>query len=175
VRALLRAAVSPPLKVMLPMVSTASEIIETKTIFDNCLTELQTEGSDAAMPPIGIMIETPAAAIAIDQLDAAFYSIGSNDLIRYVMAAARDAGGTVADLLDPTHPAISRLIEQVVTHGQATGKEVGLCGDMASNPDLLSLLLRLGLRKISVAPAALGPVKSAIAEVDLRETSTIRP
>ena len=167
--ALLRAAVDRPLKVMLPMISTASELVETKAIFETCLNELHTKGMDAAMPPIGIMIETPAAAIAVDQLDAAFYSIGSNDLIQYVMAAARDASGKVADLLDPTHPAISRLIGQVVTHGQATGKEVGFCGDMASNPALLPLLLRLGLRKVSVAPAALGPVKSAIADIDLRD------
>lgn len=169
VRALLRATPGRALKVMLPMVTTQLEIDRTKALFEDCLSELQAEGMVAEMPPIGIMIETPAAAIAIDRLDAAFYSIGSNDLIQYVMAAARDASGPVADLLDPTHPAIGRLIEQVVAFGRTSGKEVSLCGDMASDSNFLEHLLHLGLRRISVAPAALDRVKSEIAQLDLNE------
>jgi phosphotransferase system enzyme I (PtsI) len=109
------------------------------------------------------MVETPAAAIAIDLIDADFYSIGSNDLTQYVMAAARDGGGRVAALNDPAHPAVLRLIRQVVAHGAAAGKPVSLCGDMASDPGLVKLLLAAGLRRLSVAPAALGRVKLAIA------------
>jgi len=169
VRALLRSATSRSLKVMLPMICKPSEIQQANAIFKTCLGELRAEGLAADMPPIGIMIETPASAIAIDHLDAAFYSIGSNDLIQYVMAAARDATGPVADLLDPTHPAIDRLITHVVAHGRASGKEVSLCGDMASDPSLLPLLLHAGLSKISVAPASLGRIKSEIAQIDLRE------
>ena len=86
------------------------------------------------MPPLGIMVETPAAAVAIDLIPADFYSIGSNDLTQYVMAASRDAGGRVAALNDPLHPAVLRLIGQVVRHGAATGMPVSLCGDMASDP-----------------------------------------
>lgn len=167
IRALLRATPGRALKVMLPMVTTQLEIDQTRALFEDCLSELQAEGVAAEMPPIGIMIETPAAAIAIDRLDAAFYSIGSNDLIQYVMAAARDASGPVANLLDPTHPAIGRLIEQVVAFGRASGKEVSLCGDMASDTNLLKHLLHAGLRKVSVAPAALDRVKSEIAQLDL--------
>ncbi len=175
VRALLRAADQRSLKVMLPMVCTQSEIEQASRIFSACFDELQAKGVPAAIPPIGIMVETPAAAIAIDQLDAAFYSIGSNDLIQYVMAAARDATDSVADLLDPVHPAIGRLISQVVAHGRKSGKEVSLCGDMASDPSLLPLLLHTGLRKISVAPASLGRIKAKIAQIDLQGSSTKRP
>ena len=96
-------------------------------------------------------------------IPADFFSIGSNDLTQYVMAASRDAGGRVAALNDPLHPAVLRLIGQVVRHGEAIGTPVSLCGDMASDPAAVDALLRLGLRRLSVAPAALGRVKLAVA------------
>lgn len=163
VRALLRAAVDRELKVMLPMVTTAAELAEARSLVTGCLAELRAEGVPAALPPLGIMVETPAAALAIDLLDADFYSIGSNDLTQYVMAAARDAGGRVAALLDPRHPAMLRLIGEVVRHGAATGRPVSLCGDLGSNPEALGRLLALGLRRLSVAPAALARIKLALA------------
>jgi phosphoenolpyruvate-protein phosphotransferase (PTS system enzyme I) len=162
VRALLRAGVDKALRVMLPMIATAAEVAEARQVFAGNLADLQRAGVAAAMPPLGIMVETPAAAIAIELIDADFYSIGSNDLTQYVMAAARDSGGRVARLNDPSHPAVIRLIEQVVAHGRSSGKPVSLCGDMASDPALVKLLLAAGLRRISVAPAALGRVKLAI-------------
>jgi phosphotransferase system enzyme I (PtsI) len=79
------------------------------------------------------------------------------------MAAARDAGGRVAALLDPLHPAVLRLVEGVVRHGARCGKPVSLCGDMGSEPAAVGRLLDLGLRRLSVAPAALGRVKRAVA------------
>jgi phosphotransferase system enzyme I (PtsI) len=163
VRALLRAGVDKALRVMLPMIATAAEVAEARRVFADNLAELQRAGVAAAMPPLGIMVETPAAAIAIEPIDADFYSIGSNDLTQYVMAAARDGGGRVARLNDPSHPAVMHLIERVVAHGLSSGKPVSLCGDMASEPALAKLLLAAGLRRISVAPAALGRVKLAIA------------
>ena len=175
VRALLRAAPGRALRVMLPMVATSGEIAQTREIFAACLAELQREGKPAALPPLGIMVETPAAAIAIDQLDADFYSIGSNDLTQYVMAAARDASGPVAALNDPRHPAVVRLIAQVVRHGLESGRPVSLCGDMASDTGLLAILLQAGLRKISVAPAALGRVKLALSQARRRPWLTWTP
>jgi len=166
VRALLRAGVHRALRVMLPMIATADELTETQQVFTSCLAELRAQGVPAELPPLGIMVETPAAAIAIDLLDAAFYSIGSNDLTQYVMAAARDSGGRVAALNDPGHPAVIRLIKHVVAHGQANARPVSLCGDMASDPALLKRLLATGLTRLSVAPAALGRIKLAIAEAD---------
>jgi phosphoenolpyruvate-protein phosphotransferase (PTS system enzyme I) len=166
VRALLRAGVNRALRVMLPMIATADELTETRQVFDSCLAELRADGVAAELPPLGIMVETPAAAIAIDLLDAAFYSIGSNDLTQYVMAAARDSGGRVAALNDSGHPAVIRLIQHVVAHGQANARPVSLCGDMASDPALLKRLLATGLKRLSVAPAALGRIKLAISEAD---------
>jgi phosphotransferase system enzyme I (PtsI) len=163
VRALLRAEVGRQLKVMLPMVATAAEVAEARAVFESCLGELTAEHVPAAMPPLGIMVETPAAAVAIDLIPADFYSIGSNDLTQYVMAASRDAGGRVAALNDPLQPAILRLIGQVVRHGADRGIPVSLCGDMASDPAAVAALLGLGLRRLSVAPAALGRVKLAVA------------
>jgi len=89
-------------------------------------------------------------------------SIGSNDLIQYVMAAGRDLEA-VADLCDPGNPAVLELIGRVVGSGRRRGSEISLCGDMASDPDAVPRLLELGLRRLSVAPAALGAIKAAIA------------
>ena len=164
IRALLRAAADGPLKIMLPMVTVADELQQAQALIADCLATLRREGVAAALPPLGIMVETPAAAIAIDTLAADFYSIGSNDLTQYVMAAARDAGGRVAALADPLHPAVLRLIERVIEHGRATGREVSLCGDMGSDPAALPHLLALGLRRFSVAAATLGRVKLGIAD-----------
>ncbi len=163
VRALLRAAIYGPLKVMLPMVATAAELVEARAFFARCLAELHAAGAEARMPPLGIMVETPAAAVTVDLLEADFFSIGSNDLTQYVMAASRDGEGRVGALNDPLQPAVLRLIDQVVRHGLTSGIPVSLCGDMASDAAGAAALLGLGLRRLSVAPAALGRVKQAVA------------
>lgn len=163
VRALLRAAAGRSfLKVMLPMVATPSEYDEAKAFFRQELANLTADGFAAEMPPLGIMVETPASAIAVDTFDAAFYSIGSNDLTQYVMAASRDGVGRVAALNDPAQPAVLRLIEAVLRHGREVRRPVSLCGDMGSDPGMIGTLLNLGLDCLSVAPAALGHVKLAI-------------
>ena len=175
VRALLRAAPGRALRVMLPMVATAGEIAQTRDIFESCLAELKREGKTAAMPPLGIMVETPAAAIAIDQLDADFYSIGSNDLTQYVMAAARDASGPVAALNDPRHPAVVRLIAQVVRHGLDSGKPVSLCGDMASDTGLLAILLAGGLAQDLGGAGGAGPGEAGAVQARRRPWLTWTP
>lgn len=171
IKALLRVAATGPLQVMLPMVSVQAEIDRTRELMTETLKELEQAGVAAAMPTLGIMVETPAAAIAADRLNTNFFSIGSNDLIQYTLAAARDGEGQVAALLDPGHPAIERLIRGVVEEGQVSGREVSLCGDMASDPHWLPLLLGAGVRKISVAPSALDRVKLAIGTIDLSEAA----
>ena len=162
VRALLRAATLGQLKVMLPMVTTAAEISAARTIFADELQKLEHSGTAAAMPALGMMVEVPAAALVIGDFDVDFYSIGTNDLIQYVCAVGRD-NDTVANLYDPTHPAVLRCLEMVAAHGAETGREVSICGDMASDPAHAATLLRCGLRALSVTPAAIGPVKQAIA------------
>jgi phosphotransferase system enzyme I (PtsI) len=115
------------------------------------------------VPPVGIMVETPAAALALDTMPVDFASIGSNDLTQYVMAASRDAGGRVAELIDPLDPAVLRLIRMVVEMAAAKGLPLSLCGDMASDRAGIEALVAIGIERVSVAPAALGRVKLWIA------------
>jgi phosphoenolpyruvate-protein phosphotransferase (PTS system enzyme I) len=161
-RALARAAVRGSLKVMAPMVSTPAEFDAFRRLFEEVVDTLLAEGVEAALPPLGMMVEVPAAALCASNFDADFMSIGSNDLVQYVMAAGRDIG-SVRTLYDPGNPAVLELIDRVVDSGARHGIEVSLCGDMASDPAFVPRLLELGLRRLSVAPATLGAVKAAIA------------
>ena len=161
-RALARAAASGPLKVMLPMVTVPREIEETRALLKAAVGDLMKRGVAAAMPSLGMMVEVPAAAINAARFDVDFCSIGSNDLVQYVTATSRD-NSAVAALHDPLDPAVLELIGRVVASGAASGREVGLCGDMASDTRYLPKLLDLGLRSISVAPARLAAVKAGIA------------
>jgi len=164
-RALARAAVHGNLKVMLPMVTVPEEIGRSAALFKQCVEELKSEGMACALPPLGIMVEVPAAAMAPELFAAAaFFSIGSNDLTQYVTAAARDEA-SVAGLNDPAHPAVARLIAAVAAFGRERAIPVSLCGDMASEPKYLPLLIEAGVTSLSVAPAALARVKAAIAEL----------
>jgi phosphotransferase system enzyme I (PtsI) len=161
-RALARAAAVGPLKVMLPMVTVPREVEATRALLAEAVTELAAKGVAATMPRLGMMVEVPAAALNVGAFAVDFYSIGSNDLVQYVTATSRDCAA-VAGLHDPLDPAVLELIARVVAHGAATGREVGLCGDMASDPRYLPALLDRGLTSISVAPARLAKVKAQIA------------
>ncbi len=168
-RALARAATSGNLKVMLPMITIPGEIEAARKHLDDVLAELRAEKTDAARPALGIMVEVPAVAIQPKAYAAAeFFSIGSNDLTQYVTAAARDSH-RVADLCDVRNPAVMKLIADVAGFGKLAGIEVSLCGDAAGDPALVPALLKAGLRRLSVAPAMLGPVKAAIARTRLDE------
>jgi phosphoenolpyruvate-protein phosphotransferase (PTS system enzyme I) len=161
-RALCRAAVRGNLKIMLPMVTTPRDLAQGRAHLDAAAADLAARKIPYAVPQLGIMVEVPAAAIAIDRFDADFYSIGSNDLIQYVMAAARDIA-SLADYADAADPAVLGLIARTVEHGERTGREVSLCGDAASDPAIVPHLLRAGLRSLSVSASAVGLVKAAIA------------
>jgi phosphoenolpyruvate-protein phosphotransferase (PTS system enzyme I) len=160
-RALARAAVVGNLKVMIPMVTVPEELDRCRALFEEVLAELHREGRQAQMPPLGMMVEVPAAALTIEDFNADFFSIGSNDLIQYVVAASRDEP-QLADLARPSR-AVFGLIGHVVKYADGSGREVSLCGDLAGNPDQVAALLNQGLRTFSVAPGARGPVKAAIA------------
>lgn len=161
-RALARAAVCGPLKVMVPMVTVPAELDRARALFREAVAELEAEGVEARLAPLGMMVEVPAAALTIADFDADFYSIGSNDLVQYVTATSRDGAG-VANLHDSLNPAVLELIGRVARHGAAAGREVSLCGDMAAEPACLARLLAAGLRAVSVAPAALARTKAAVA------------
>ena len=164
-RALARAAAEGTLKVMFPMVTAPWEFDAACEHFDHALAELRIEGAAAAMPALGMMVEVPAAALGVARFDADFFSIGSNDLIQYVTAVNREEKRLV-QLFDPLDPGVLELIARVADHGRGEGKEVSLCGDMASDPRCIPALLQAGLRSLSVAPAALGRAKAAVAAWD---------
>ena len=167
IRALLRAAVHGNLKVMFPMIAVASEYARAKAMFAEEASALAVRSIPHRMPPLGIMVEVPSVAIAPQAFaDVAFFSIGSNDLTQYVMAAARD-NASVAALNDTAHPAVLRLIGEVAAFGRANGIPVSLCGDAGGDPHLIPHLLAAGLREVSAAPAQLAPAKAAIAGVRL--------
>ena len=161
-RALARAAAGGELKVMLPMVTKPDELDEARRLLSAEVRALRSAGTDAAMPRLGMMVEVPAAALTIEAFDADFYSIGTNDLTQYVLAAARDSTA-VAGLLDPLHPAVLELIGRVARAGERTGREVSVCGEMTARPDCLRALLDAGIRMLSVPPAAVASTKASIA------------
>jgi phosphotransferase system enzyme I (PtsI) len=160
-RALARAAAAGNLKVMIPMVTVPEELDRCRALFEQAVDELCREGREARMPPLGMMVEVPAAALTIEDFNADFFSIGSNDLIQYVAAASRDEP-QLADLARPSR-AVFSLIGHVVDYADSSGRETSLCGDLAGDPEHVAALLDQGLRILSVAPGALGPVKAAIA------------
>ncbi|MGO8915581.1 MAG: phosphoenolpyruvate--protein phosphotransferase [Stellaceae bacterium] len=160
-RALARAATAGNLKVMIPMVTTAEEMRRCHALLSEAVADLRSEGLKAELPPLGMMVEVPAAALEIEEFDVDFYSIGSNDLLQYVAAASRD-DPELAELARPSR-ALLRLVKIVVDRARSTGREVSLCGDLGSDPKHIAALLDQGLRTLSVARPALASVKAAIA------------
>lgn len=160
-RALARAAVRGNLKVMFPMVTSAEELEAGRKLFADTVQRLQAEGVAAMLPELGIMVEVPAAALAVNSFKAAFFSIGSNDLAQYVLACDR-SNGALAPLMDPLHPAVLELIARTADHGRRAGISVSLCGDMASDSRCLPALLNCGLRELSVTTSALAQIKQTI-------------
>jgi len=161
-RALARAAVHGKLKVMFPMVTVPGEFVAARDLFQNVLNELRTEGVDARLPELGIMVEVPVAALTVDAFPASFFSIGSNDLAQYATACDR-TNGALDSLNDPLNPGVLELIRRTIDHGRRHGINVSLCGDMAGDPHSAAALLDCGLREFSMSPPLLGRVKQAIA------------
>jgi len=165
IRALLRAAIHGNLKVMFPMIATADEYSQAAALFAEEQAGLAARGIAHRLPPLGIMVEVPSVALMPEAFDnVAFFSIGSNDLTQYVMAAARD-NSAVAHLNNVRHPAVLRLIAAVAAFGRDKGIAVSLCGDAGGDPAAIPALLSAGLRDLSVAPAQLAMAKAAIADV----------
>ena len=171
-RAILRASAHSPVRMMIPMLSTTSELAQVLDLVKACRRELDDAGQsyDEAMP-IGAMIEVPAAAICADifarELD--FLSIGTNDLIQYTIAIDR-VDDEVNYLYDPMHPAVLRLIQMTIRSGQKMGIPVAMCGEMAGDARYTRLLLGMGLKEFSVHPNALLEVKQVITESRVSES-----
>ncbi|MFN7177656.1 MAG: phosphoenolpyruvate--protein phosphotransferase, partial [Thermaurantiacus sp.] len=167
-RALLRAAPYGDLKVMLPMVSDPAEIARTRDLITACEAQLTAEGKTFGSFELGTMVETPAAALIAHDLAAvtAFFSIGTNDLTQYVMAADR-MNPSVASLCQTNHPAVLRAIRMVAEAAQAHGIWCGICGEAASDAGLLQTFLDAGVRELSMAPASIPRIKQAIGTATL--------
>jgi phosphotransferase system enzyme I (PtsI) len=163
-RALLRSAVHGDLRIMLPLVVTLDEVLQSRRLLDEAAAELRSRGAAyRADVPLGVMIETPAAAIASDTLthDVDFFSIGTNDLVQYTLAVDR-GNANLAPRFTPLHPAVLRLIKRTVDVAELGDVEVSVCGEMASQPLMAFALLGLGVRQLSVAPRSVPLVKRIV-------------
>jgi phosphotransferase system enzyme I (PtsI) len=162
-RALLRAAAHGSLRVMFPFVSGVEELREARKAVAVAVEALQARGETPPQIPIGVMIEVPSAALTADLLasEADFFSIGTNDLIQYCLAVDR-TDDRVSKLYEPLHPAILRMIRLVARAGRRARIPVAVCGEMASDPVLLTLLVGLGLREFSMAPTAIPLAKRVL-------------
>ena len=166
-RAILRAAVFGDIKVMLPLVTTLDEVRKAKALIEECKNELKDDGLRFADIPVGVMIETPSAAIISDLLakEVAFFSIGTNDLTGYTMAVDR-GNAAVSELYDPTQPAVLRLIEMTIKNAKKAGIPVGMCGEAAADTRIIQKLCEWGLDEFSVTPSSILHTRKTICECE---------
>lgn len=163
-RALLRTAVHGDVRIMLPLVVSVEEVRQARFLLHEAAAELAARGvAHRADVPLGVMIETPAAAVAADTFvrDVSFFSIGTNDLVQYTMAVDRGNAALVSRFT-PLHPAVLRLIARTVEVGEGTKLEVSVCGEMASQPLMAFALLGLGVRTLSVAAPQVPAMKRIV-------------
>lgn len=168
-RAILRAAADRRLELMLPLVTRVEEVLDSREMLLEEALNLAREGVRAAASvPVGVMIETPAAATLADELakHSAFFSVGTNDLVQYTLAVDR-GNARLADRFTPHHPAVVRQLKTIVDAGMRAGIGVSVCGEMASDPLSVVLLLGLGYRTLSVGPPAIPLVKWLIRTVPM--------
>jgi phosphotransferase system enzyme I (PtsI) len=167
-RGLLRASAEGNLKIMFPLVSGVGELRQARQVLTECRLELEAEGHRVASDlKVGIMVEVPSAALTADHLarEADFFSIGTNDLLQYCLALDR-GNESLAGLYQPFHPALLRLLDGVVRAARRAGIEVSLCGELGADPGALPVLLGLGLRRLSMAPASIPEIRSAVRHIE---------
>jgi phosphoenolpyruvate-protein phosphotransferase (PTS system enzyme I) len=168
--AMLRAGADGPVRILLPMISTPSEIRQVREALEQVARRLRRRGAAVpkSLPPLGAMIEVPGAALAADALaaEADFFAIGTNDLVQYTLAIDR-SDEQVAHLYNPLHPAVLRLIQFAVEAASRRGMPISVCGEMAGEPRYAALLLGLGLRNLSMAPRNIPRVKQRIRNLDM--------
>jgi phosphotransferase system enzyme I (PtsI) len=171
IRAILRAAAHADVQLMIPLVTRLDEIERTRELVSEEGANLAREGVRAAAAiPVGVMIETPAAAILADRIAAAsdFLSVGTNDLTQYTLVVDR-ANARLADRFTPHDPSVLRLMKMVVDAARAFNKPASVCGEMASDPLSAFLLVGLGYDTLSVAPPALPLVKWVLRQVRMQD------
>jgi phosphotransferase system enzyme I (PtsI) len=174
-RAILRASVYGNIKIMFPMISGIEELRQAKKVLDKAKKQLTDDG----MPfnpnmEVGAMIEIPSAAMTADILarEVDFFSIGTNDLIQYSLAADR-ANEEISELFEPFHPAVLRFIQNVINAAHDNGIWVGLCGEMGGDPVFTMLLLGMGLDEFSMSPQVIPEIKRIIRAITLKEAQEL--
>lgn len=168
-RAIVRASGYGPVRVLVPMVSGREELLAVRILLDRTIAEVRAAGHAVAESiPLGAMIEVPSAAIALPAFvrDVDFLSIGTNDLVQYLLAADRN-NDALGELYTPLHPAVVRLLQHVIRTARARGKPVAVCGEMAGDARFAPMLLALGLEEFSLHPGTLLEVRRAIRGCDL--------
>jgi phosphotransferase system enzyme I (PtsI) len=173
-RALLRAARHGELHIMFPFVSGVEEFRDARAVLAEAAVELAARGEQVPQVPVGVMVEVPSAAFTSDLLarEADFLTIGTNDLIQYCLAVDR-TDDRVSHLYEPLHPAILRLIRQVRRAAARRRRPLSVCGEMASDPVLLALLVGLGLTSFSMVPSAIPTARQVLSEVNAGELRRI--
>ncbi|MDW5597712.1 phosphoenolpyruvate--protein phosphotransferase [Conexibacter stalactiti] len=166
------AAAHDNVKLMFPMVATIDELRTARTLLQQAIEQTRTTPRDGF--EVGIMIEVPAAALTAVQLahEVDFFSLGTNDLTQYVLAAER-GNAALAALADGLHPAVLRLVDEVCRAARAHGRWVGVCGELAADPVAAPLLVGLGVRELSVAAPSVAAVKQAVRALDADEAAAL--
>lgn len=168
-RAILRVSALGPVRILLPMVSAVSEVRRARALIDTAIEELAGRGlAPGGAPPIGVMIEVPAAALTADDLAAVsdFFAVGSNDLTMYTLAVDR-TDEQVAPLYNPLHPAVLRLIREAADAAGRARIPLSICGEMAGDPRFTALLLGLGFRDLSMTASAIPKIKQRVLDLDM--------
>jgi len=171
IRAILRSGAGKRIRILFPMISSMDEFLQAKSIVQECAHQLKNERKEfIENPKMGVMIELPSILEIINEMaqEADFFSIGTNDLIQYMLAVDR-TNERVAPMYLPHHPAVLRALKKVVDAGLKYGKEVSICGDMANDPKYLSLLLGLGIRCFSMDARYLPRMHERLRQLSIKE------
>jgi phosphotransferase system enzyme I (PtsI) len=170
-RALLRASALGPIRIMFPLITNINELRQAKYLLHDVMEDLADEGVPFDRDiPVGMMVEVPAAAIMAPMFarESAFFSIGTNDLVQYTLAVDR-TNERVANLFNPGHPAVLKLIRDIVRAGRRNAIPVSCCGESAGDPEYALLLIGLGLRTLSATASSLPVVKRVVRSVSIQQ------